>query len=308
MEQDFVPLSGSKRPRKEDAERVGDVDPGSKVSVTVTLRGAELPKLEAGAPPMSRQELADDYGASDDDVALVTSTLEGFGMKVDEVSKVGRSVRVSGTAAQIEAAFHAGLGVYRNPKGSEFRGRESTLQIPAALDGIVTGVFGLDQRRVAHRGGADAATQEAAKKGTPVTPSDLEGRYNFPPGDGAGQTVAIAEFGGTVFPEDLTQFSQQHQLEPATVKVVDAGLEPVPPNEIENLSGPEREEVLGASVEVMMDIEIVSGLCPKAEILVYFATFDQKGWIDLLNAVIAGKPSPASVVSVSWGLAEDSGR
>jgi kumamolisin len=52
----------------------------------------------------------------------------------------------------------------------------------------------------------------------------------------------------------------------------------------------------------MMDMQIIAGLCPKAEISVYFSTFDQGGWVDLLNAVIIAKPA---VLSVSWGLAED---
>ena len=47
----------------------------------------------------------------------------------------------------------------------------------------------------------------------------------------------------------------------------------------------------------MMDVQIIAGLCPKAEISVYFSTFDQGGWVDTLNAVIAAKPA---VLSVSW--------
>lgn len=306
MDQQYVSLSGSERPRKHEAERVGDVDPGSKMEVTLTLRGAELPPLDPDKPPMSRAELERNYGASPEDVARVKSTLERFGLNVDAVSTVGRSMRVTGTAAQVEDAFHAGLGVYRSPKQGEFRGREGALQIPAELADIVTGVFGLDQRRVAHRAGAAPDARAAAAQVAPLGPADLERRYSFPPGRGQGQTVAIAEFGGTYFPEDLETFCRQHELSPAKVSVVDVGLKPVPPNEVEGLPEEERQEVLEASGEVMMDIEIVSGLCPEAEILVYFATFDQKGWIDLLNAVIAGKPAAASVVSVSWGLAEDS--
>jgi kumamolisin len=304
MDSEFVRLAGSERPRKHEAERIGDVDPASKVEVTVTLRGAELPALDAEAPPMSRAELERSYGADGADVAKVKSALEPFGLTVDKVSTVGRSVQVSGTAAQIEAAFHAGLGVYRSAAGHEFRGRGGTLQIPAALDGIVTGVFGLDQRRVARR--ADAAADARAAATAALGPADLEHRYNFPPGTGEGQTIAIAEFGGTYFPQDLATFCKQHELSPAKVSVVDVGLEPVPPSEVERLPEEQRQEVLEASGEVMMDIEIVSGLCPQAEIVVYFATFDQKGWIDLLDEVIAGKPTAASVLSVSWGLAEDS--
>ena len=43
-----VKLSGSERPRKSDAVRVRDVDPDSEVEVTVTLRGPQLPRAQAG--------------------------------------------------------------------------------------------------------------------------------------------------------------------------------------------------------------------------------------------------------------------
>jgi kumamolisin len=56
----------------------------------------------------------------------------------------------------------------------------------------------------------------------------------------------------------------------------------------------------------MMDVQIIAGLCPKATIIVYFATFDQKGWIDLLNQVIADSAAIPVALSISWGLAEDS--
>ncbi len=51
-----------------------------------------------------------------------------------------------------------------------------------------------------------------------------------------------------------------------------------------------------------MDVQIVAGLCSKANITVYFSTFDQGGWVDLLNAAITAKPV---ALSISWGLAED---
>lgn len=64
----------------------------------------------------------------------------------------------------------------------------------------------------------------------------------------------------------------------------------------------QRGDQLDASIEVMMDVEIVAGLCAGADISVYFSTFDQQGWVDLLDKVIAARPS---VLSVSWGSAED---
>jgi len=54
---------------------------------------------------------------------------------------------------------------------------------------------------------------------------------------------------------------------------------------------------------VMMDVEIIAGLCPKASISIYFSTFGQDGWIDLLKKVNAARPLPVAL-SISWGRAE----
>ncbi len=54
-----------------------------------------------------------------------------------------------------------------------------------------------------------------------------------------------------------------------------------------------------------MDVQIVAGLAPAADQIVYFSTFDEQGWVDLINQVVAGKPAAAVSLSVSWGLAED---
>ncbi len=145
-----VTLSGSERPRKSDATLVGDVDPGSEVEVTVTVRGPALPHLKAGQS-ISRDELERSYAASPADLDKVTAELERYGLKVVEASALTRSLRVRGTAKQMEAAFEAQLAVYRTADQGAFRGREGELAIPSDLEGLVTGVLGLDQRRVARR-------------------------------------------------------------------------------------------------------------------------------------------------------------
>ena len=76
--------------------------------------------------------------------------------------------------------------------------------------------------------------------------------------------------------------------------------------QIQTLPPKQRNEELDSSIEVNMDIQIVASLCPQAEIFVYFAPFSQKGWVDLLDALIAGTPAKPVVLSVNWGLAEDS--
>ena len=72
-------------------------------------------------------------------------------------------MRVSGTAAAMEAAFKPGLVIMRSARDGQYRGRQGTIQIPAELKGIVTGVFGLDQRRMARR--KSEATASASHAG-----------------------------------------------------------------------------------------------------------------------------------------------
>jgi kumamolisin len=306
MADGHVVLAGSERARKDDARRVDDVNPDTRIEVTLTLGGQELPPLDTSKPGISRSELERSFAASDEDIAKVRETLAPYGLQVEDASALTRSVHVSGTAAQMEEAFHAGLGIYRSEGDGEFRGREGALEIPADLQGIVTGVFGLDQRRVARRGRGVASAASSAAQVVGVGPSELEERYAFPVASAAGQTVGIAEFGGAYFPSDLSEFCEQHGLSVPQVTVVNAGEQPPTPAEVQELPQEQREEVEDISGEVMMDIEIVTGLCQGAKILVFFSTWDEKGWIDLLDAVIEGKSGDTSVLSISWGAAEDS--
>ncbi len=339
MDDDHVILANSCRSAKKGATRVGEVDPSSRVEVTLTLRGREeLPELDPREPAMSREELESGYGASGEDLQTAQRTLERYGLTVEETSALTRSMRVSGTAAQMEEAFHPGMAIYRSDELGEYRGREGELQIPKELDGIVTGVFGFDQRRVARRVGipAAASAQEEAPEEEPaqeesgeqepapveepveepaqeepadepatgLSPSDLVGRYSFPPGNAAGQKVAILEFGGAYSEGDLKTFCGQHGVEPRQPTIVG---KPLTQQEIAQLPQQQREAEEDASGEVMMDIEIVTALCQGAEVFVYFSSFEQKGWIDVLNQLISGQPASVHAVSISWGIWETTG-
>jgi kumamolisin len=84
---------------------------------------------------------------------------------------------------------------------------------------------------------------------------------------------------------------------------VGVGVPVLTPEDIRQMPKTQRIEMLNHSSEV--DVYIVAGLCPEAEIVGYFRRLDQEGWVDLLNEVIAGKPTAPVMVSISWGLAED---
>ncbi len=55
----------------------------------------------------------------------------------------------------------------------------------------------------------------------------------------------------------------------------------------------------------MLDIEVIAGVCPQATIPVYFTSFTEKGWVDVLDAAIHDDQNKPTVLSISWGDAED---
>ena len=296
-----VLLPGSKRAKDPNAVKVGKLDPKEKIDVTIDLSGPEMPAAdEYVGQTLTPDELAEKYGTKKADADKVAKVLRKFGLKVEEVSLASRSMRVSGTIAAMEAAFRPGLALMRSASQGEYRGRQGSLQIPAELKGLVKSVLGLDQRRMAKR--KERSRAGASNPLQALGPADLESRYNFPAGDCAGQQIAIAEFGGGFIASDVTAYCTKFQRPVPQIQAISVDAPAYTLAQILALPPRQRAEELDNSIEVMMDVEVVAGLCAKAAISVYFSTFDQQGWVDLLDKVIAARPV---VCSVSWGLAED---
>ena len=302
-----VNLRGSKRGKDPAAFRVGDVNAEEKVVASIRLSGPKLPGPdEFVGQTMTAKELEKRFGARRADADKVEKSLKKFGLKVEKISLLTRSMRVGGTAKAMEAAFKPKWAMMRSPAYGLYRGRHGKIQIPPELKGIVTGVFGLDQRRMAH---SRSRAKVSARPGTtlkPFTPKNVEDHYNFPAGDGKGQSIAIAEFGGGYFVEDLKKYCKNFNRSEPNVQTIKVGNgRAYKLKELPDIPNPElRHLKLDESFEVMMDVEIIAGLCPKASISVYFSTFDQSGWVDLLDKVITSKPIPVAL-SISWGRAED---
>ena len=298
-----VIVKDSQRASPQGARKVGGVDRAEMMEVTVTLRGPKLPTAdELGARTFSTKSFSARFGASPRDVDKVSQVLRELGLKIVGVSPYTRSMRVSGSIAAMEAVFHPDLAMYKTKDQPSFRDREGTYKVPAPLHGIITAVLGFGERRVAQRKPA-RVKKKVAHPNSPFTPADIESHYHFPPGDAAGQTIAIAEFGGGYFTSDLTDYCRKFNRPVPKVKTVSIDKVPIRNRaQIARLPVNAKSE-LDNTGEVMMDVQIVAGLCPGAKLSVYFAKDSQKGWVDLLDQVIREKPA---ALSISWGAAEDS--
>ncbi|MEA9985472.1 MULTISPECIES: S53 family peptidase [Subtercola] len=278
---ELVPLAGSERPPARQALAAARaLPPAALVDATVVLR----------------REASGQLGAAPADVELVTSTLEGLGLSVLLVDAASRRVRVEGTAAQVGRVFGTSLEAVTSsaPDGQrvEHRHRTGGLSIPVALEGVVTAVLGLDDRPQAR---AQFRVAEARAATVSYTPVELGQIYRFPADtDGSGQTVAIVELGGGYQQSDLdTYFGGLGVGSPRVTAVGVDGAKNVPGG-----------DPTGADGEVLLDIEVVGGLSPKASIVVYFAPNTDAGFLDAVATAAHSTPTPAAM-SISWGQSED---
>jgi kumamolisin len=125
-------------------------------------------------------------------------------------------------------------------------------------------------------------------------PPELGRVYRFPAGtDGTGQTVAILELCGGFDPADLATYFRGLGIAAPAVRAVgvDGGA---------NQPG---KDPKGADGEVALDIEVIGGQAPAAEIVVYFAPNTDAGFLDARPGR-AYHPDPAAI-SISWGQTED---
>ena len=95
------------------AKRIGPVDPEQIFDVTIELNRPQAASVQTSSidDTLSPADLLKDYGASQKDADEVAKSLGEFGLKVDSVSLETRSMKVSGTAAAMEAAFKPNLSM-----------------------------------------------------------------------------------------------------------------------------------------------------------------------------------------------------
>lgn len=296
-----VIVPGSERQLLPGSKALGLANPTETIEITVKVRRkAPLPALTSRpAAPLSRSEMAAKYGAAASDMQAVQTALGQYELKVIGEDPATRSIEFAGTVAEIERAFQVKLFRYHHERG-EYRGRSGTIQVPAGLDGIIVGVYGLDNRRVIRRRrrkgqaspqGTAHALATTTRRG--FLPSDLAKLYDFPDGDGDGQTIGILEFGGGVLPDDLELFCRKAGVGVPNVLPLSVDHAPTDTDD-------------GAAGEVMLDVEVVAGICPKATVPVYFGPgFDERSWIDTITRAIHDQQNQPTILSISWGAPEE---
>jgi kumamolisin len=260
-----VTLPGSKRALLPKSRAAGPVDPSEIATLTVRTRSvgdvAALEKRvqQQGREPLAkrtyltRAELAQGHGARAEDLDLVEQFAQQHNLIVAHRSAAERSIVLRGTLGDLLSLFPANVQIYHHSTGT-YRGRQGEIQIPKALDGIVTGVFGFDTRpkhRYMHVGPRAAGPGG----GNGVASTEFAKRYNFPTTfggktlDGTGQTIAIIELGGGFRTSDLKVFFHEIGIAPPNVTAVSVDRTGNKPTTADSDDG-----------EVMLDIEVAGAV------------------------------------------------
>ncbi|MDR3715140.1 MAG: S53 family peptidase [Puia sp.] len=341
----LVVLAGSKR----------SAPPGK---LTKKIRSAELMdvtvKLKAGKPlpdllnpavqkefkPLSRETFAEQYGASSSDVAELVAYAQHAGLTVAKIEASKRTVTLRGTIAQMEKAFQVRLSQYKDSTGCEFRGRQGEIRIPAELEGIVEGVFGLDTRPIATPKfkvlkGKKGKVGKGAKDGGRDAKSGGRGVKDGKAGkDAKGGRRENSRMTGTVAatatatpPYFPTQIAELYNFPTGVtgkgqcIGIIElgGGYETADISNYFQQMGLPAPNVVAISIdgghnsptnansadgEVLLDIEVAAGIAPDATIAVYFAGNTNQAFLDAINTAIHDTQNNPSVISISWGSAE----
>jgi kumamolisin len=332
----YLALPDSDRTPRRGAAVAGPVSPTETLSVTVYLRRdptapavpdpteyALVPPTRRAAPDEAALDAA--HRAAPQDVEAVERFAARHGLTVSSVNPSARSLRLTGTTAQMSEAFQVTLARYtyqdRDQRHRSYRGREGAVHVPAELHGVITAVLGLDNRPL----GATLLTRPKARMplaqlpataadGLPAgtfLPNALAAPYAYPGGlDGTGQTVAVLAFNGQT---QAGVPSGGYSLDALRTYFTEVLHAPVPQITDVTVQGPGNDpgqddgqgDPADSTGEIMLDLQVVGALASGARIVVYFTEFTEQGWVDAMNAIVTDTANRPTVISCSYGNPED---
>jgi kumamolisin len=305
----FQRLNGSHKIPLKGASIVSEPNSSEKVSVSIHLRRGSNASGASGIPdlkhwsehsplkqkPLTQEELGKMAGASVDDIKAVENYLTSKGLLIVSSEAAKRSIIAEGSVAQVQEAFSVSLHNY-SLGAKTYRGREGFIHVPNNLSEIIKGVFGLDNRPVAHRNAQGNPPPDT----NVLTPPKVSNLYAFPTGvDASTQTVGILEFGGGYNAGDINDYCNGLGIATPVLKSVGIGTAVnAPAGNISNVTYDDPD------FEVVLDMEVIATVAPGVNIVVYFAQNTDDGWINAFKSAVYDTENNPSVFSVSWGGTE----
>ena len=247
---------------------------------------------------LTPEQYGERFGVSGADAAQVAGWLQDHGMEVEEVTAGRRSVIFSGSAAQVESAFHTQIHAYKI--GNTLHHANATdPEIPAALLQVVGGVVSLHDF---HSEPMHGAVQKPAPDFTSgsshyLAPADFATIYDLLPLyqasiTGSGQSIAIVARSNIKI-ADVRQFRTSFGLPANDPQIIVNGADPGVFSS-------------GEETEADLDVEWSGAVARNAAIkFVVSKSTNASDGVDLSAQYIVNH-NLAPVMSTSFGLCEAS--
>ena len=315
-DQDTIVLPGNTYPRALPQFDVGPVDPAQPMkNMILSLKvspdkQAQLDRLLAEQQDpkspnfhkwLTPQEFGTRFGPSQQELDAITAWLKSKNFVIEKVANGRLSINFSGTAADVEKAFHTQMRHYL-VEGKTYSANTTDPSIPRALSGLVAGIVSLNNfpRKAMHT---------PPKPVTRAEYTDTSGNHYLAPGDfaiiydvnplyssgitGSGVTIAIvARTNPNGATGDWSDFRTQF------------GLSGTIPNIIINPATGDPGDVPDDDGEAMLDAEWSGAVAKGATIdFVTSASGGGADGVDLSAQYIVDNQL-APVMSTSYGLCE----
>ncbi len=252
---------------------------------------------------LTPQQFGETYGVDAEDVSKVSAWLASHGFTVTSVSNSRTVIEFSGTAAQVQSAFHTEIHKYL-VNGVEHWANSTDPEIPAALAPVVAGVATLHNFRkapqIVRQQSKVAAISTSGPRFTAgsgqyaLAPGDFATIYNINPVyqsgiNGAGITIAVVGR-SNIKTQDIADFRNAF------------GLPANPPQVIVN--GTDPGVVSGDEEEAVLDTSWSGAIAPAAAVkLVVSASTNTTDGVDLSEEYIVDN-NLADVMTESYGDCE----
>ena len=310
-----VVVKGSVYPRAQAQFDQGPADPAMKlglVTLQITPSAAQQTALDellaAQRDPNSKsyrqwltpEQFASQFGLSRNDVNRIDGWLQSQGFTVLENARSRNWIAFTGTAAQVDAAFHTQIHSF-NVDGEQHFANATDISLPSALAGVVTTVRGLHdflwksflQRSQAGQNELVNPDYTAGGGSNFLAPDDIATIYNIQPlfaagYDGTGMNLVIV--GQTdIATTDITQFRSGFNLPAIKLTQVLA-------------SGCNDPGITGDQIEADLDLEWSGAVARNATIIFDKCDVGHGGVFQAFQDAITN--SRGSVVSMSYGGCE----
>jgi subtilase family serine protease len=253
---------------------------------------------------LTPQQFGDRFGPAQANIDTLTAWLQQRGFHVNGVAAGRRSIEFSGTAAQVEQAFHTEIHRYM-AGGVRHTANSTDISIPADLSAVVAGIASLNDFAPAplHRTGAALTAEPNGTHpqltikggGHAIAPGDFATIYNVAPLyaagiDGTGQAIAVV--GRSNFNiSDVTSFRSTFGLPANNPQVVLNGPNPGILSEDEE-------------VEALLDTEWSGAIAKGASIRFVLSAGTRTTGGETLSAQYIVDNNLAPILTTSFGQCE----